>query len=746
MVEAAKMQKIASPTLNPSIPTLTIEDLIFANQEKSRKREDKDRVSKDEMVISCLRSLAMDAVQEANSGHPGTPMAMAPVAYSLWANVLMYDPLDATWPNRDRFVLSMGHASMLIYGLLHVAGVREEKDGTRPAVSLEDIKQFRQLNSRCPGHPEYGWTVGVEMTTGPLGQGVATSVGMAIASKWQQAKFNKPNFELFNYNVYALCGDGCLQEGVAHEAASLAGHLKLDNLCWIWDNNRITIEGNTAWSISEDIATRFISYGWNVLRVGDANNVEALTRAFLGFQREKERPTFIVVDSHIAWGAPTKQDTFTAHGTPLGEAEVSATKAIYNWPDEKFLVPEQATEHLQSLMAARGGRARKAWEQKLEEYRRQHFDDHRNLVAMLSQNVPDGWDRFLKEFPADPKGQATRQSSATVLNQVGQGIPWLIGGSADLAPSCLTTLKFEDAGNFMPPSSQWGDYLGRNCHFGIREHAMGSIMNGLALSKLRPFGSTFLVFSDYMRPPIRISAIMEVPTVYIFTHDSIGVGEDGPTHQPIEQLASLRTIPGLYVFRPCDANEVLEMWRFIAPQKDDPVAVVLSRQAVPTLDRSKYKSASGLAHGGYIIADCPDTEVPDLILLASGSEVGLMLQAHDVLVAEGKKVRSVSMPCIELFKHQPQEYIDSVLPSQCRARVSIEAGRRASWDTFIGLDGEHIGMITFGGSGTLKDVWKEFGFTVEAVVEAAKRTLEKKPRQISSRADVVRAWKRRKVA
>jgi transketolase len=738
-----------SPTLGAATATLTIEDVIFANQEKHRQRLDKDLIHKDDSVISCIRSLAMDAVQEANSGHPGTPMAMAPVAYSLWAKILMYDPMDPRWPNRDRFVLSMGHASMLLYGLLHVAGVREGKDAPDLAVPLEDIKQFRQLGSKCPGHPEYGMTAGVEMTTGPLGQGVATSVGMAIASKWQKVKFNKPGFELFNYNVYALCGDGCLQEGVSAEAASLAGHLKLDNLCWIWDNNRITIEGNTAWAISEDIATRFIAYGWNVLRVGDANNVESLTRAFLGFQRERERPTLIVVDSHIAWGAPTKQDCFTAHGTPLGEEEVKATKRILGWPEEKFLVPADVAEHFHTQMISRGGISRMAWDNKLQEYKKLHWHDFQTLECMLKGDLPEGWDRFLKEFPASPKGMATRQSSGEVINAVAQGIPWLLGGSADLGPSCLTTLKFEGASDFMPPGSSWGSYGGRNFHFGIREHAMGSIMNGMALCNLRPFGSTFLVFSDYMRPPIRISAIMEVPSIWIFTHDSIGVGEDGPTHQPVEQLGALRIMPGLYTFRPCDANEVLEMWRFIVTLKRDPVAVVLSRQGVPTLDRTKYRAASGISHGAYILADTGakgDRDAsPDIILMASGSEVSLMLLAHEALEAEGKKVRSVSAPCLELFKHQKQEYIDSVLPPSCRARVSIEAGRRAPWDVFIGLDGEHVGMITFGVSGTNKDVMTALGFTKDAVVKAANRVIEGKPRQIEDRANVHRNWKRQRV-
>mmetsp|Transcript_58651 Transcript_58651/g.104302 ORF Transcript_58651/g.104302 Transcript_58651/m.104302 type:complete len:741 (+) Transcript_58651:51-2273(+) len=726
---------------------ITIADLIF--KEKERKKLDKTEQKKDELVIACLRSLAMDAVQKANSGHPGTPMAMAPVAYALWSRILRYDPQNPNWMNRDRFVLSMGHASMLIYGLLHLSGVREVDDNGKAlasgelAVPLDDIKNFRQYGSKCPGHPEFGETTGVEMTTGPLGQGVATSIGMAISSKWLAATFNKPGFEIFSYDVYALCGDGCLQEGVSHEAASLAGHLKLDNLCWIWDNNHITIEGNTAWAISEDIATRFIAYGWNVLRCGDANDIEALTRAFASFKREKERPTLIIVDSHIAWGAPTKQDHFHAHGTPLGEAEVSATKHIYGWPDEKFLVPEEVTSHFRAKMAMIGGVACQEWMALMEKYSSSHIQDGQMLQHLLNGTLPEGWDRFChKSFPADPKGKATRQSSSECLNMVSQGVPWLLGGSADLATSCLTTLK--GPGDFMPPTSGWGDFKGRNFHFGIREHAMGSIMNGLALCKLRPFGSTFLVFSDYMKPPIRMSAIMDVPSIFVFTHDSIGVGEDGPTHQPVEQLGALRAIPNILIFRPGDANECLEMWKYIMQLKSTPCAVVLSRQAVPTLDRQKHGSAVGVCKGGYILTDSSEGK-PDVILMATGSEVALMVEAHEALAKEGVKVRSVSMPCMDLFKMQSQEYIDSVLPPTCRARVSLEAGRRDSWGSVIGLDGEHVGMITFGASGPIKSLQTALGFTVDAVVSAAKRCIEGKPRPISSRAAVHRGWKKQKL-
>merc|ERR1719159_965431 len=684
----------------------------------------------DERVVSCIRCLAMDAVQHANSGHAGTPMAMAPVAYTLWAKFLRYDPLDPNWANRDRFVLSMGHASMLLYSLLHVAGVREVgKDGKiredELAVSLEDIKQFRQLNSKCPGHPEYGHTTGVECTTGPLGQGVASSVGMAIASKWKAAKFNRPGHEnLFDFDVYALAGDGCLMEGCSAEAASLAGHLKLDNLCWIWDNNQITIEGNTAWSITEDIPTRFLAYGWNVLRVGDANDVAALSRAFTAFRKEKQRPTLIVVDSHIAWGAPTKQDTHEAHGGPLGVSEVAATKNVYNWPeDQKFLVPDDVKEHFQSQLAQRGGLQCKKWRKDFNSYKKQHPVEAAEIEHLINGTLPENWDEFCKEFPPSEKGLPTRQSSGEVMNMVAQGVPWLMGGSGDLGSSCLTNLKFSGIDHFMPPDSDLGSYSGRIFHFGIREHAMGAAMNGMALSKLRPFGSTFMAFSDYMKPPIRMSAMMQVGSIWIFTHDSIGVGEDGPTHQPSEQLVALRSIPGLLTFRPCDANEVLEMWKYSAPLQTQPVVFSLSRQALPTLDRKKYASASGLSKGAYQIAG--SNEEPELILMASGSEVHLMLEAHEHLDAQGVKVRSISVPCIELFMQQSEEYQDTLLPPTCRARVSIEAATRESWGFLTGLDGEHVGVNRFGASAPIKHLQKEFGFTKEGVLAAAQRVMDK---------------------
>jgi len=661
-------------------------------------------------------------------------MAMAPVAYALWSRFLRYDPLDPNWPNRDRFVLSMGHASTLLYGLLHLAGVREVgSDGKvredEFAVSLDDIKQFRQLHSKCPGHPEYGHTTGVECTTGPLGQGVATSVGMAIASKWQAAKFNRPGYEnLFGFDVYALAGDGCLMEGCSAEAASLAGHLKLDNLCWIWDNNQITIEGNTSWAISDDIPTRFMAYGWNVLRVSDANDVAALSRAFNAFKKEKQRPTLIVVDSHIAWGAPTKQDTHEAHGGPLGVSEVAAAKGVYNWPEEEhFLVPDDAKEHLQKQLALRGGLQCKKWHDDLISYKQNFPVEGAELEHMINGTLPENWDSFCKEFPASEKGLPTRQSSGEVMNMFAQGVPWLMGGSGDLGSSCLTNLKFSGIDHFMPPDSNLGSWSGRIFHFGIREHAMGAAMNGMALCNLRPFGSTFMAFSDYMKPPIRMSAMMKVGSIWIFTHDSIGVGEDGPTHQPTEQLIALRTIPDLLTFRPCDANEVLEMWRYALPLQDQPVVFSLSRQPLPTLDRTKYAAASGLRKGAYKIAGT--NEEPELILMASGSEVSLMLQAQVHFEAQGVKVMSISMPCIELFMQQSEEYQNSILPPSCRARVSIEAASRESWGFFTGLDGEHVGMSTFGASAPIKCVQKEFGFTKEAVIAAGQRVMDKQRRK-----------------
>ncbi len=684
-----------------------------------------DQARLDQLTVNTIRTLSMDAVQAANSGHPGTPMALAPVAYCLWQRFLRFDPDDPIWPNRDRFVLSCGHASMLIYSLLHLAGVKavnpEYERLGELSVKLEDIKRFRQLDSKCAGHPEYRWTSGIETTTGPLGAGVATSVGMAIAGRWQATHFNQPGFDMFDYDVYAMAGDGCMMEGISGEAASLAGHLKLSNLCWIYDNNKITIEGHTEWAFSEDVATRFIAYGWNVTRVGDANDLEMLERAFKTFKNEKERPTLIIVDSHIAWGSPNKQDTHAAHGEPLGEDEIKLTKRNYGWPeDAKFLVPDGVREHFAAGMAARGKDLRGKWMTLYDQYRGKHGDLADQLIKMQRRELPAGWDKNLTPYPADAKGAAGRDVSGKILNTLAQNVPWLLGGSADLAPSTKTRLTFEGAGDFTAH-----DRGGRNFHFGIREHAMGAILNGLALSKIRAYGSGFMIFSDYMRAPIRLSAIMEIPTIYIFTHDSIGVGEDGPTHQPIEHLASLRAIPGLITLRPGDANEVLEAWRLIMQLRHEPVALILSRQAMPTLDRTKFAPAAGLAKGAYVLAEAPGGK-PDVILLATGSEVGLCVSAWEALTKDGVQARVVSMPSWELFEHQSQEYRDGVLPPAVAARVAVEQASTFGWHRYIGLSGTAIGMRTFGASAPLKELQKKFGFTVEAVVEAARQQLARK--------------------
>ena len=679
----------------------------------------------DQTCVNTIRTLSMDAVQQANSGHPGTPMAMAPVAYCLWQRVMQFDPNDPIWPNRDRFVLSMGHASMLLYSLLHLTGVKAvnpqyERLGEL-SVQLDDLKRFRQLNSKCAGHPEYRWTSGVETTTGPLGQGIATSVGMAIAAQWQGHYFNRPGFEMFNYNVYALCGDGCMMEGVAAEAASLAAHLKLSNLCWIYDNNKITIEGHTEWAFSEDVATRFIGYGWNVTRVGDANDLDMLERALTTFKQEAGRPTLIIVDSHIAYGSPNKQDTHAAHGEPLGEEEIRLTKRNYGWPEqEKFLVPNGVREHFQQGMGRRGHEARAAWMAKFEEYKKLFPQLANHLSDMQQRQLPKGWEKEIPVFPTDAKGVAGRDASAKVLNALANHVPWLLGGSADLAPSTKTRLTFEGAGDFTATSRG-----GRNLHFGVREHAMGSVLNGLSLSKVRPYGSGFLIFSDYSRGAIRLSALMEVPVIHIFTHDSIGVGEDGPTHQPIEQLASLRAIPNLIVLRPADANEVSEAWRVIMQLKHEPVALILTRQALPTIDRFTYAAASGVAKGAYVLADVPGGR-PDVLLLASGSEVSLCLEAAEQLKADGIKARVVSMPSWELFEHQPQAYRDSVIPPHVTARVCVEQASTFGWARYAGLTGEIIGMKTFGASAPLKELQKKFGFTTDNVVAAAKGQLHRK--------------------
>ncbi len=678
----------------------------------------------DELSINTIRTLSMDAVQQANSGHPGTPMAMAPVVYCLWQRYLRFDPDDPIWPNRDRFVLSIGHASMLLYSMLHLCGIRAVNPKYETlgelSVTLEDIKRFRQLDSKCPGHPEYRWTSGVETTTGPLGQGVATSVGMAIAAKWMAEYFNRPGFEMFNYDTYALCGDGCMMEGVSNEAASLAGHLKLSNLCWIYDNNKITIEGHTEWAFSDDVATRFVGYGWNVTRAGDANDLEMLGRAFNTFKNTNDRPTLIIVDSHIAYGSPNKQDTSAAHGAPLGEEEIRLTKRTYGWPeDAKFHVPDGVRRHFQEGTGKRGRALREAWMAKFEEYKTEYPELADHLYKMQHRQLPDGWDRDLPTFPADPKGISGRDASGKVLNLVAGNLPWLVGGSADLTPSTKTRLTFDGAGDFTTDN-----FSGRNFHFGVREHAMASILNGLSHCKVRPYGSGFLIFSDYLRPAIRLSALMELPVIYIFTHDSIGVGEDGPTHQPVEQLASLRAIPGLITLRPADANEVVEAWRVIIRLRHEPVALVLSRQALPTFDRTKYASASGVTKGAYILADADDGK-PELLLLASGSEVSLCLNAYEQLAREGVKARVVSMPSWELFEQQDQGYRDSVIPSGVIARVSAEQASTLGWARYVGRDGHSIGMHTFGASAPLKELQKKFGFTPENVVASAKQQLAK---------------------
>ena len=678
----------------------------------------------DQLCINTIRTLSMDAVQQANSGHPGTPMALAPVAYTLWQHFLRFDPADPIWPNRDRFVLSNGHASMLLYSLLHLTGVRSvdpkyEVLGT-PSVTLDDIKRFRQLGSKCAGHPEYRWTSGVETTTGPLGQGIANSVGMAIASRWMGQYFNRPGYTLFDFDAYAICGDGCFMEGISSEAASLAGHLRLSNLCWIYDNNHITIEGNTALAYSDDVATRFMGYGWSVQRVGDANDLELLARALQHFKHTDDRPTLIIVDSHIGYGAPSKQDTSAAHGEPLGEDEIRGAKRRYGWPEEaKFLVPDGVPQHFAAGVGARGAKARNDWEALFAKYQQAFPQLAEHLERMQRRELPDGWDKGLPTFAADAKGLASRDSNAKVLNVLAQNVPWLIGGAADLAPSTKTRLTFEGAGDF-----EADNYGGHNFHFGIREHGMCAILNGMSLSKVRPFGAGFFIFTDYARPSIRLAAFMEIPVVYVFTHDSIGVGEDGPTHQPVEQLASLRAIPGLIVMRPADANEVVEAWRVIMPLKHEPVMLVLSRQNLPTVDRAKYAPAAGVAKGAYVLADAAGGK-PDVLLLATGSEVGLCVTAYEALTKQGIKARVVSMPSWELFERQPQSYRDEVLPPSVTARVAVEQASTLGWAHYVGMDGAIIGMRTFGASAPLKDVQKKFGLEPDNVIAAAKAQLAK---------------------
>ncbi len=677
----------------------------------------------EQLSINTIRTLAMDAVQAANSGHPGTPMALAPVAYCLWNRFLRFDPGDPGWLNRDRFVLSVGHASMLLYAILHLCEVKASADGEAPAdrlaVTLDDIKRFRQLDSKCPGHPEQHCTTGVETTTGPLGQGLANSVGMAIAQRWMARYFNRPGFDVINYDVFSFCGDGCLMEGVSSEAASLAGHLKLSNLCWVYDNNRITIEGKTELAFSEDVVARFQAYGWNVSHVSDANDLEGLSKEFDSFRNETQRPSLIIVDSHIAFGSPNKQDTHGAHGEPLGEDEIRLTKKNYGWPEEaKFLVPEEVLAHFRSGIGSRGKAAREAWATMFHAYREQYPELADQLSKMEGRHLPESWDKGLPEFPADPKGLASRVASGKVLNAVAQEVPWLIGGSADLAPSTKTLLTFEGAGDF-----QAGSEGGRNFHFGVREHAMGAILSGMALSKVRPYGAGFLIFSDYGRPAIRLAAMMQVPVIYVFTHDSISLGEDGPTHQPIEHLASLRAIPNLVMIRPGDANEVVEAWRVVMQIQRQPAVLVLTRQSIPTLDRTRYAPASGLAQGAYVLADAENGK-PDVLLLGSGSEVALCVDAYEELKRQGIHTRVVSMPSWALFERQSREYRDRVLPPGVTARVSVEQATTFGWSKYVGPNGMSLGIDTYGTSAPYKDLLQHFGFTVDRVVAAAKQQLE----------------------
>lgn len=672
---------------------------------KSEKVEDVDQ-----LCINTIRTLSMDAVQKANSGHPGAPMGLAPVAFTLWDKFIRHAPENPDWPNRDRFILSIGHASMLLYSILHISGYE---------ISLEDIKNFRQLHSKCAGHPEYGLAPGVEVTSGPLGQGAANSVGMAIAERWLQKYFNRPGYEIINYNIFAILGDGCMMEGITSEAASLAAHLGLNNLVWIYDNNHITIEGNTNLAFSEDVAARFKAYGWHVQHVEDANGLEILERAFQTAIAETKCPSLIIVDSHIAYGSPNKQDTADAHGAPLGEDEVRKTKENYGWdPDKKFYVPDEVKEYKHQI-TKKGAKLEDDWNKKFKAYSQAYPELAKEFNMMQARELPENWDACLPDFPADIKGIASRNANNKILNQIASKVPWFMGGSADLGPSTKTYIKETTSFNR-------GDYGGRNFHFGIREHAMGAIINGMSLSKIRPYGATFLVFSDYARPAIRLSSLMRQPTIYIFTHDSIGVGEDGPTHQPIEHLASLRAIPGLDVIRPADANELSVMWKYIMGLKDRPVALILTRQPIPTFDRSIYASADGAMKGAYILAD-NNGGTPDIILIGTGSEVQICLNAYEQLINEGIRARVVSMPCCSLYECQDKAYKEKVLPDSVKARVMIEAGSTHGWHRYTGRhdDCGIFGLKGFGASAPFKDLFKEYGFTTERVVQVAKNVIKK---------------------
>ncbi|NPD68234.1 transketolase [Lichenicola cladoniae] len=678
-------------------------------------------ISMDQLCINTMRTLSMDAVQKANSGHPGTPMSLSPAAYVLWNEILRYNPVDPNWPNRDRFVLSVGHASMLLYSLIFLAGVKsvnEGEDRNAPSLTLEDLKQFRQLSSKTPGHPEYRFTSGVETTTGPLGQGCGNSVGMAMAQRWLATRYNKPGFPIFDYHVWTFSGDGDQMEGISSEAASIAGHLQLSNLTWLYDSNQISIEGSTELAFTENTHKRFEGYGWNVVEVHDAQDIDLLKRAYEMARAQdgapNGKPTLIVVHSKIAYGAPKKQGTAAAHGEPLGDEEIAGTKKFYGWPeDKKFFVPDGVMEHFQAGIGERGKGLNAGWLSMIANYKAEYPELAAELEQMNQHELPAGWDQEMPVFETNAKGVASRESSAKILNAIAPHVPWLIGGSADLSPSTKTNLTFQGAGSFQPDN-----YGGRNLHFGVREHAMGSISNGIALSGIRPYCSGFLIFSDYMKAPIRLSAIMELPVVYIFTHDSIGVGEDGPTHQPIEQLAQLRATPGIMTIRPGDANEVAEAWRVILPLKEKPAALILSRQALPTLDRTKYAPASGLAKGAYVVGDCEGT--PDVILMGTGSELALVVGVYETLIAEGIKARVVSMPSFDLFEEQSDEYKESVLPLAVKGRVAVEQAAAFGWDRYTGLTGAIIAMHTFGASAPLSDLLTKFGFTPEKVLEAAR--------------------------
>lgn len=677
------------------------------------------------LAINAIRTLSMDAVQAANSGHPGTPMALAPVAYVLYNERMKYDPAHPEWPARDRFVLSCGHASMLLYSVLHLAGVEQFSAGHptgEKAVPMDHLKRFRQLDSRCPGHPEFGHTSGVEVTTGPLGQGVAMSVGMAIGSDWLAGKYDRDGKRLMDFNVYALCGDGDMMEGVSSEAASLAGHLKLANLCWIYDDNKITIEGSTDLAFSEDVEARFRAYGWNVLRVADVNDLAALRAAFDHFDAEKERPTLVIVKSVIGYGSPNKAGSHDVHGAPLGEDEIFLTKEMLGWdPQAKFDVPDAVYELFAQGVRTHGAAKYAAWESEMEVYASHYPAEAAELKCILRGELPEGWDEKMTRWDADAKGTATRNSSGKVLNQLAEKLPWLIGGSADLAPSNKSNLTFADAGDFSVKHP-----AGRNFHFGIREFAMAAITNGLATTGIRSYCATFFVFADYLRAAARLSCLMELPVLYIFTHDSIGVGEDGPTHQPVEHLASLRAIPNMVVMRPADANEVRQAYKFFAQSKKHPVSLVLTRQDLPTLPRGEEADACGcvcgVQKGAYVLRDGvnPATNLPDVILMASGSEVHLCLAAQQTLAADGIFARVVSCPSLDVFAMQPAQYVEEVLPTACRNRVAVEAGIAQGWEKYIGLDGTFVGMTGFGASAPFKQLYAHFGITAENVAAKAK--------------------------